>query len=954
MNKKIKFVLSFVLILFMTTNINAQGVTDWNGFGGNEANNKITYAKTPSSASDINILTTIELEGYAMDPIVINDKMYAVAGSSLIEYEKDGTKTGREVYIGNPGYFSKIATGDNKIFIAAANYIVAVDLDTFDQIWQSEAVAGAQALSAITYHDGYLYSGYTINPTSGSAPSDGFFFAMSVEDENTSKTNEIKDYKWTYDINDTLGHGYYWSDAAIANNAIIFAGDDGKVISHHLTKDIVYDTYQLSEASQTKKVRSTVVYDKKENAIYVGTQDSKELYKIGLVGNAFDRTQIKSLGGLSPISGGLALGSENIYISSGGMSGYNITVVDKDLTKIIGVDTSYGTQSIPLVSDGVDGATYVYFLDFMSGKLLIGKDLNDGSMLSFTEYKDGKMAAHNSGSVIPFYDGTLIVQYNDFSNGGYVFLDSKNKEVTQSDIEMLIAKTGQLTSYTDYDKLMEINDRVATFKANNPDIVLENEAELTTNLATMKADMDAKGDFKNFSASSVQWLKVEDIMSVYYKLSPEKQKDMYLSMFAPQHKNTLESIWTKYEGTSEAIKSSSILSVITNVNNEIGSDKNKALKYKAYLVHLNDCLDLIVDDAKKEEAQAALTSKLVMVAELENIELYAEITEKIDTLPETITLKNKTEIDSITKLLAGLDDASLEGYKSSNEASYQKYDAMLTELTKQQAAIDKLNEDIALIDPNKVTMADEALVNDIITRYEALATDNKQFVSDWYENILDAKKVIDKFTSKVEKKGEVTYTYKKISGKWYLIKSDQNNANIRLIKSYSYDKRYCKTASTALTNCVRLTKVYKETKSGKIIKRKQTITYNANLKVTKNLIQDRNAKGKYINTYYNTKSYYSNKRVKVNKVAKRNLNTNKYTNIKANYYYSNGKRKRVVTNYYSKGKKSKVKDYRYNKKGQLKSNKYGKAYYIQKNYKKGKLSKTYKYKYNAKGKKKRA
>ena len=1044
--KKRNYFLALLLAFgLFTSTINADSITDWNGFGGNERNNKITYAKTPSSASDIDIVKKISSTSHVMDPIIINDKMYAISNLYLTEFNKDGSETGRKLSLGSVGYFSKIAHGDGKIFIAAANSIIAVDLISFQKVWQSNPINNVQALSAITYYNGYIYSGYTITPTADGTPSSGFFFALSTVDENPASSTEIKDYTWTYPIDeaDHAGSGYYWTDAAIVNSAIVFAGDNGLVISHHLTKNIVYDKYQLSASSNIKKVRSTIIFDEQEDAIFVGTQDSKEFYKIKMFGHTFDRTAIKSTNEIAPLSGGFAIGSTNIYLSSGGMSGKNITVLDKDLN-LVGTNVDYGTQSIPLVSEGVDNNTYVYFMEYATGKLLIGKDLNDGSMITFSEYKEAPMDTYNSFSIIPFFDGTLVIPYNGFSTGGFVLIKSK-ATINTSDIETIIDKTDNLTDYVYHERIAEVEKRVADFKAANPSETISNDAKLAANKAIQEADITAKIAKANVWPSQTDLVALESQIAIGSKLpNPISNWNRLL--------NFLDRSWLGFVEINlttaivdKNFNDASLKNSSTVLKNTIANDTLKALRYKAIIEFYNDNIYKNASEVTAGEIKVNMDQITLLLKSEENKETFTALDDKANALPEIITLKDKAVIDAFTNLLKTLEQEAQTAYKKLNPSLFDKYEAALADFTKQKDIVDALNDAIAAVDPLTISYADKATITKIISDYEALSIENKPFISDWYANILDAKleiakqeaainsinadiakvdvkrityadkafieglikrynaltkeqkayvsvhyqnvlaakKIIDSITAYSETKGNVTYTYKKVNNTWYLVTTviktntsqqttsyntngkiikvvkEEKNTKGQYIKTYVNTKLYyannvLKTDATtthSLTTGVVTKKVTTSYDTKGKLAKQQTIFYNEKGKLIKNVIIQKNAKNKNVMTYSNVIKYYKNNKIQTNSKVYRDLKTGKFTKKQVITYHANSKKKRDITATYKAGKLSVVKDYRFNKQGQLKSNKYGKAYYIQKNYKNGKLQKTLKYQYDAKGKK---
>lgn len=71
--------------------------------------------------------------------------------------------------------------------------------------------------------------------------------AFATKDENKEDGYEVKDYVWK-----DASSGYYWAGGVVVGDRIYYAGDKGKLYCHHLTRDIVYDTFDVGG-----RVRST-------------------------------------------------------------------------------------------------------------------------------------------------------------------------------------------------------------------------------------------------------------------------------------------------------------------------------------------------------------------------------------------------------------------------------------------------------------------------------------------------------------------------------------------------------------------------------------------------------------------------------------------------------------------------------------------------------------------------
>ena len=192
--------------------------------------------------------------------------------------------------------------------------------------------------------------------------------------------------------------------------------------------------------------------------------------------------------------------------------------------------------------------------------------------------------------------------------------------------------------------------------------------------------------------------------------------------------------------------------------------------------------------------------------------------------------------------------------------------------------------------------------------------------------------------TKTTKKGNKTYYYKLNKNDAYdHIKTVVTNGNVVVVYNYSNNGKKA------------LVSVVKEVKKNNKVVFKQVKTYNKKGKVTKNYHYKINNKGKLINTYKQNKTYSSKNVIKTNIIIKKNLN-NKVTYKSVLTYSKKGYKQKKVVSYY-KNKLTKKITYKYNKKGQLKSNKNGKATKNTKKYNKnGKVNSWQNQNYNKKGK----
>ncbi len=261
-----KIVQYLVKVLPDTSDYDAGSLSITNGSWLNSGYNQaVTSTNTPLSSSDTS-LKYLSSGNYKSSPIIVGDYIYIVNGSNqLVKLnQSDGSVVSTANLSSSLYYSADIIYGDGMIFVPLSNgTIQAFNADNLASLWISES-AGNAVTSKLTYYNGYLYAG----TTNGS--NNGIFFAINVEDEDTSTGKEIKELTWTYTSTGSRT-GYYSNQAVIINNQLYFIGDDGVLVCHSLIEDKVISTLSLDTS-----VRSGITYD--DNYIYI--YDEYELYVI--------------------------------------------------------------------------------------------------------------------------------------------------------------------------------------------------------------------------------------------------------------------------------------------------------------------------------------------------------------------------------------------------------------------------------------------------------------------------------------------------------------------------------------------------------------------------------------------------------------------------------------------------------------------------------------------------
>ncbi|MFA8451469.1 MAG: DUF5074 domain-containing protein, partial [Bacteroidales bacterium] len=322
-------------------------------------------------------------------PLVVNNELYIVKSNQIKRINKEtGAELATATMEGSMGFHSFPAYGEGKIFVPiGTGRIQAFNAETLESLWVSASYPYEQTNSPVIYNNGFVYSG---SGKAGVSNSDsGHYFCLSTKDEDPTKSTEIKEAKWIYQIPEADSRkAFYWSGGCVVGNYIYFGGDNGKLVAHHLTNDEVLDVYE-----GTGDIRSSVTYDNSSKKIYFSTKGGW-LYSIPLNDNgSFDKVNGKKLyvgtTTCSPV-----VYNNRIYIGTGVMASSELGIKVIDATKmevIYTAATSTMFQSSALLStayaNGDNKQTvYVYFLpNGNDSKIMMLKDYEGNTTADIKE-----------------------------------------------------------------------------------------------------------------------------------------------------------------------------------------------------------------------------------------------------------------------------------------------------------------------------------------------------------------------------------------------------------------------------------------------------------------------------------------------------------------------------------------------------------------------------------------
>lgn len=465
--------------------------TWWPSFRGNGANMGVTSAETPDSAASAGLLWSQKLgEGWSAAPsdaIIADGALIVLSGSSI---SKLNLKTGEVMQTTslaasiNWGY-TPATCGAGMIFVPLdGGKVQALDAKTLQSLWVYTDSLGGQAISPITYSDGFVYTGFW-NGETGNAD----FVCLSVTDEDPNSTGEAKTAEWTY----TKAGGFYWAGAVVVGGAVIVGSDDGVSESSGTGALYAFDRLtgkMISSCPVTGDVRSSVAYDEGSGKIYFTTK-AGYLYSADVDASTGTVANLKgqSLGTATTSTPVVYKGS--VYIgAAGGSTGGQLLALDADtLTILYSLDLPGYPQCSLLLSAASEQETGFINLYATCNKtpggitlIRVKSGASSAADASVTElYGAAGYENYCVSSVICGPDGTLYYK----NDSGYVMA------VGISDVQKVISLINKIGTVTADSKAAIQSARTAY------DALTDTEKARVTNYGTLIA---AEADFAALTA----------------------------------------------------------------------------------------------------------------------------------------------------------------------------------------------------------------------------------------------------------------------------------------------------------------------------------------------------------------------------------------------------------------------------------------------------------------------
>jgi len=411
------------------TSVNPQIGSIWPNLRGNNENNGVTAAKTPTAADQAQLYWAVSeggsWSGAPSSPIFVGEDLVFTTKSEIVKIDRVTGKTIKKNTMISRSAFSLVPPtyADGMIFVAlGGGRVQAFNAETLESLWVYQDTLGGQPDSPILYHDGYVYTGFW-----NSEKDNANYVAILAEDEKPAEAAERKEAAWSH----THKGGFYWAGAIAAGGAIVVGSENGEE-KESISTGVLYAFHPTSGKILDKitdidgDIRSSIVLDKTTGTYYFVSRGGS-FYSIKVNGDGtFDKGSLKkiSLGGAATSTPAIHNGRAYIGVagsnSLGAYSGHSITVIDLTSQEIAyQVPTRGYPQASGLLSTGYlaeDGYTYVYFIEnYSPGIMRVIKDKPGQTQAVLTEVNNGILGEREADDYKHFAD-TLFTPRGEQAN----------------------------------------------------------------------------------------------------------------------------------------------------------------------------------------------------------------------------------------------------------------------------------------------------------------------------------------------------------------------------------------------------------------------------------------------------------------------------------------------------------------------------------------------------------
>ncbi|MGM9567257.1 MAG: S-layer homology domain-containing protein [Clostridia bacterium] len=375
----------------------------WGNFRGNPENNGVTSVALPTQADDATLYWAKKIGtgwDYAPSPPIIVDDAIVFFCSNIV-YKVDSV-TGEVIQQGELDAASSSSWNitpptycDGSLYVSLANgKLQVMDLETMTAGWLYQNENRGQSNCPVTYHDGYVYTGYWRSSTS--------------EADYVCVDAETGEEVWTL----THTGGFYWAGCYVNDNYLLVGSDDGEgdaSTGEGVARSSVFYSVRSGNHSDGGKaqvidkieglngdIRSTVAFvdedgDGAGTAYFASQGGSFYGVPVDAEGNLDEENMLEmDLGGkvsCTPvIYNGRAYvgvqGKQGQFVQTDAENielGHHIDVIDLEKGEVAYSCPTQGcVQTSGLLTtayEETDGSVYVYFIEnYVPGKVRVIKD----------------------------------------------------------------------------------------------------------------------------------------------------------------------------------------------------------------------------------------------------------------------------------------------------------------------------------------------------------------------------------------------------------------------------------------------------------------------------------------------------------------------------------------------------------------------------------------------------
>lgn len=348
-------------------------------------------------------------------PVLIDDSIVIISGDELIKLNKDDGIIIKRVPMAAAQSYGYVAptVNNSKLYMNLSDGIIqAFDVKTLASEWVYKHPTGGKGMTAVTYSDGVVYTGFWHSETK-----DADFVALDSTDGTLL---------WSKTVNG----GFYWASAYCTEKAVVFATDDGsdKVAHIYSCDKKTGEVISFVDAENKGDIRSAITY---YNGRIYATTKGGYIISAKLENDILSDVKYGEIGAASTSTP--VIYNDRIYIGAGDKT---ITVIDANtLEKQFSVPVTAYPQCSPLISTYYEADGYIYLYTTYNKSpggitlIKIKADATSAEDCVVTELYNAKgYEQYCISDIICDEDGTLYYK----NDSGYLFAVSDNVEVTAS------------------------------------------------------------------------------------------------------------------------------------------------------------------------------------------------------------------------------------------------------------------------------------------------------------------------------------------------------------------------------------------------------------------------------------------------------------------------------------------------------------------------------------------